>query len=148
MIHPPVELLGTNVRVLVEQTTAVDPQRLGDLAGRLSQEELFASEALTLMGTLENVARDLSAGTESVAVDWTAKPTSTVQYFADGSLMTMFEASTPSYRSGRLPDRFVAQMRQVGSGPSLPSRGRRRRRRSTSRDGGTSRNPAGITAIR
>jgi mRNA interferase MazF len=45
MIHPTVELLGTNVRVLVEQTTAVDPQRLGDLAtrraGGLSQEELM-----------------------------------------------------------------------------------------------------------
>jgi mRNA interferase MazF len=41
MIHPTVELPGTNVRVLVEQATAVDPQRLGDLAGRLSQEELM-----------------------------------------------------------------------------------------------------------
>ena len=40
MIQPTVELPGTNVRVLVEQTSAVDPQRLGDLAGRLSPEEL------------------------------------------------------------------------------------------------------------
>ena len=29
MIHPTIELLGQDVRVLVEQTTAVDPQRLG-----------------------------------------------------------------------------------------------------------------------
>jgi mRNA interferase MazF len=41
MIHPTIELLGTDVRVLVEQTTAVDPQRLGDFAGRLSPEELM-----------------------------------------------------------------------------------------------------------
>jgi mRNA-degrading endonuclease toxin of MazEF toxin-antitoxin module len=41
MIHPAVELPGTNVRVLAEQTTAADPQRLGDLAGRLSPEELM-----------------------------------------------------------------------------------------------------------
>ena len=32
MIHPTIELLGRDVRVLVEQTTAVDPQRLGDFA--------------------------------------------------------------------------------------------------------------------
>ena len=36
MIHPTIELLGQDVRVLVEQTTAVDPQRLGDFAGRLT----------------------------------------------------------------------------------------------------------------
>jgi mRNA interferase MazF len=41
MIHPAVELLGQEVRVLVEQTTAVDPQRLGDFAGRLEPEELM-----------------------------------------------------------------------------------------------------------
>jgi mRNA interferase MazF len=41
MIHPAVELPGTNVRAPAEQTTAVDPQRLGDLAGRLSPEELM-----------------------------------------------------------------------------------------------------------
>ena len=32
MIHPTIELFGADVRVLVEQTTAVDPQRLGDFA--------------------------------------------------------------------------------------------------------------------
>ena len=30
MIHPTIELLGQDVRVLVEQTTAVDPQRFQD----------------------------------------------------------------------------------------------------------------------
>ena len=30
-----------DVRVLVEQTTAVDPQRLGDFAGRLGAAELM-----------------------------------------------------------------------------------------------------------
>ena len=41
MIHPTVELPGQDVRVLVEQTTAVDPQRLGDFAGRLDPDELM-----------------------------------------------------------------------------------------------------------
>ena len=41
MIHPAIELLGQDVRVLVEQTTAVDPQRLGDFAGRLDPDELM-----------------------------------------------------------------------------------------------------------
>jgi mRNA interferase MazF len=41
MIHPTIELLGQDVRVLVEQTTAVDPQRLADFAGRLAPEELM-----------------------------------------------------------------------------------------------------------
>jgi Family of unknown function (DUF6461) len=74
----------------------------------------FAVEELTLMGSLENVARDLSAGTESVAVDWTAKPTSTVRYFTDGIAMTVFEADAPNDRAGREPDRFLAEMRQAG----------------------------------
>jgi mRNA interferase MazF len=42
MIHPTIELLGQDVRVLVEQTTEVDPQRLGDFAGRISAGELMA----------------------------------------------------------------------------------------------------------
>jgi len=41
MIHPTIELLGQDVRVLVEQTTAVDPQRLGDFAGHLAPDELM-----------------------------------------------------------------------------------------------------------
>jgi mRNA interferase MazF len=41
MIHPTIELPGQDVRVLVEQTTAVDPQRLGDFAGRLAPGELM-----------------------------------------------------------------------------------------------------------
>jgi mRNA interferase MazF len=35
------ELLGQDVREMVEQTTAVDPQRLGDFAGRLDPDELM-----------------------------------------------------------------------------------------------------------
>ena len=41
MIHPTVELPGANVRAPVEQTTAVDPRRLGDPVGQLSPEELM-----------------------------------------------------------------------------------------------------------
>lgn len=45
--RPEIELDGTVTRVLIEQTTAVDPQRLGDFAGRLSNTELHAvDEAL------------------------------------------------------------------------------------------------------
>ncbi len=38
--RPEIELNGQSTRVLVEQTVAVDPQRLGDLAGRLALHEL------------------------------------------------------------------------------------------------------------
>ena len=40
--RPVVELFGAETRVLVEQTTVVDPQRLGDSAGRLGAAELRA----------------------------------------------------------------------------------------------------------
>jgi mRNA interferase MazF len=40
MIHPTIELLGQDVRVLVEQTTAAGPQHLGDFAARLDPDEL------------------------------------------------------------------------------------------------------------
>jgi mRNA interferase MazF len=38
--RPEIEVAGRPTRVLVEQTTAVDPQRLGDLAGRLQSHEM------------------------------------------------------------------------------------------------------------
>ena len=38
--RPEIELNGQSTRVLVEQTVAVDPQRLGDLASRLALHEL------------------------------------------------------------------------------------------------------------
>ena len=38
--RPEVELPGGRTRVLVEQATAVDPQRLGEVAGRLTDEEM------------------------------------------------------------------------------------------------------------
>jgi mRNA interferase MazF len=48
--RPPIELRGETTRVLVEQTTVVDPRRLGRSAGRLSAEELRAvDEALALV---------------------------------------------------------------------------------------------------
>lgn len=43
--RPAIDLNGTPTRVLVEQTTAVDPSRLGDRAGHLSFDELGAVEA-------------------------------------------------------------------------------------------------------
>src|ERR671914_2952563 len=38
--RPAIELQGTTTRVLVEQTTAVSPDRLGESVGRLSSNEL------------------------------------------------------------------------------------------------------------
>jgi mRNA interferase MazF len=48
--RPAIKLDGTETRVLVEQTTVVDPQRLGRSAGRLDAEELRAvDDALALV---------------------------------------------------------------------------------------------------
>jgi mRNA interferase MazF len=48
--RPTIEVLGTETRVLVEQTTVVDPQRLGDSAGRLDAREMQAlDDALRLI---------------------------------------------------------------------------------------------------
>lgn len=48
--RPAIELDGTLTRILVEQTTVVDPQRLGDSAGRLDLHELQSvDEALKLV---------------------------------------------------------------------------------------------------
>jgi mRNA interferase MazF len=43
--RPAIELLGTQTRVLVEQTTVVDPQRLGASAGRLDAAEMHAVDS-------------------------------------------------------------------------------------------------------
>lgn len=48
--RPTIELLGDETRVLVEQTTVVDPRRLGDSAGRLDADEMRAlDDALRLV---------------------------------------------------------------------------------------------------
>jgi len=48
--RPSIELDGADTRVLVEQTTVVDPQRLGSSAGRLNGDEMRAvNEALELV---------------------------------------------------------------------------------------------------
>jgi mRNA interferase MazF len=48
--RPTIDIGGTETRVLVEQTTVVDPQRLGRSAGRLEADELRAvDEALALV---------------------------------------------------------------------------------------------------
>ena len=45
--RPEIEVQGKTTHVLVEQTAAVDPERLGDLVGHLSGRELAAvDEAL------------------------------------------------------------------------------------------------------
>jgi mRNA interferase MazF len=48
--RPAIEIDGTETRVLVEQTTVVDSQRLGRSGGRLEADELRAvDEALALV---------------------------------------------------------------------------------------------------
>ena len=48
--RPAIALDGVETRVLIEQTTVVDPERLGTSAGRLDAEELRAvDEALALI---------------------------------------------------------------------------------------------------
>jgi mRNA interferase MazF len=48
--RPPITLDGTSTRVLVEQTTVVDPERLGPSAGRLDATELqTVDDALALI---------------------------------------------------------------------------------------------------
>lgn len=48
--RPTINLNGTQTRILVEQTTVVDPQRLGGSAGRLDAAELhIVDEALALV---------------------------------------------------------------------------------------------------
>jgi mRNA interferase MazF len=48
--RPEIELLGKTTRVMVEQTVAVAPQRLGEFAGRLSPAEMLeVDEALHLV---------------------------------------------------------------------------------------------------
>jgi mRNA interferase MazF len=43
--RPEVDVEGKATRVLVEQTAAVDPERLGPLVGHLSHQELAAVDA-------------------------------------------------------------------------------------------------------
>lgn len=51
--RPEIDVDGTSTRVLIEQTMAVDPQRLGDFAGRLNVHEMAAvNEALKLVFAL------------------------------------------------------------------------------------------------
>jgi mRNA interferase MazF len=48
--RPAITLEGTETRVLVEQTTVVDPERLGRSAGRLDADELRSvDDALALV---------------------------------------------------------------------------------------------------
>ena len=43
--RPEIEIDGKTTLVLAEQTTAIDPERLGHLVGHLTQREMFAVNA-------------------------------------------------------------------------------------------------------
>jgi hypothetical protein len=77
-------------------------------------EWAFAVEQLSLIGALEGAGQRLSLGTEAVVVDWTAQPTYEISYMRDGVFVTRFEPGMEWARSGREPDRFLREMRQLG----------------------------------
>src|SRR4051812_599383 len=52
--RPSITFDGTDTRVLVEQTTVVDPQRLGTSAGRLDTTEVRASTRLSRSASVSN----------------------------------------------------------------------------------------------
>lgn len=62
----------------------------------------------------KNVGQRLSARTEAVVIESTAKPTEHFEYWADGVQVVSFEPYRPFDRHGSDPDRFLAEMRQVG----------------------------------
>jgi mRNA interferase MazF len=47
--RPEIEIQGERTRVLLEQTTAIDPQRLGPLIGHLTRSQLTAVDAALRM---------------------------------------------------------------------------------------------------
>ncbi len=54
IFRPSITVNGVQTRVLVEQTTAVAPERLGDFVGRLTHDEIAAlDEALRLVLQLD-----------------------------------------------------------------------------------------------
>lgn len=71
-------------------------------------------ESLGLAVSGRDVATRLSAGTEVVVVSWTPKPNENFEYWANGTLVTRFEAYRVFDRDGSEPDRFLREMRQVG----------------------------------
>jgi hypothetical protein len=75
-------------------------------------DEWMESLDLTVRG--KNVGKRLSAGTEAVVISWTPKPNEDFEYWADGTLVTRFEAYRVCDRDGSEPDRFLREMRQVG----------------------------------
>jgi hypothetical protein len=87
--------------------------RIGQLgAWAFAIDESMESLDLAIRG--RNVGERLSAGTEAVVVLWTAKPNENFEYWADGTLVTRFEAYRVCDRDGSEPDRFLHEMRQAG----------------------------------
>lgn len=94
-----------------------DPEDRRIRVGRLGTwtfaiDESMESLHLAIRG--RNVGARLSAGTEAVVIEWTAKPTETFEYWADGTLVTRFEPYRVCDRDGSEPDRFLDEMRLLG----------------------------------
>jgi Family of unknown function (DUF6461) len=83
--------------------------------GRSGEWAFAISESgLDIVGYYHDAAIRLSAGTEAAVVTWT--PTiSDFQYLVDGDVATWYDLDMPWERgNGSDPDRFLAEMRQVG----------------------------------
>jgi Family of unknown function (DUF6461) len=94
-----------------------DPEDRRIRVGRLGTwtfaiDESMESLHLAIHGG--NVGQRLSAGTEAVVIEWTAKPTEAFEYWTDGTLMTRFEPYRVCDRDGSEPDRFLDEMRRLG----------------------------------
>ena len=96
---------------------ADDPEHRRVRVGRLGAWTFAIDEwmeSLALAVGEKNVGKRLSAGTEAVVISWTPKPNENFEYWADGTLLTRFEAYRAGDRGGSEPDRFLREMRQVG----------------------------------
>lgn len=89
----PAEAADQTVRLPIydEEGNVIGPVvkagRSGDWAFAI--DDMFLANWLAIHG--HHVARHLPAGTEAVIVDWTAKPTYNVEYWADGYLRASFD---------------------------------------------------------
>jgi hypothetical protein len=67
------------------------------------------------MGYLDNIARRLSAGTESISVSATANGTGNLSYFVDDVWTSAFEIGQPyDSRAGSNPNYFHDALAEVG----------------------------------
>ncbi len=78
-------------------------------------EWALAIERGRIMGYLDNIARRLSAGTESISISATANGTGNLSYFVDDVWTSTFEIGQPyDSRAGSNPNYFHDALAEVG----------------------------------